>query len=136
VRQGHIKPFRWARPNRIGLSQYMLAYDAGCGPCRAFKRAISFVDRSRKIGFISLRDADESGALDALAPESRYLTFRLITPDRRLQGGGEALPSLIEAIVPLGPALSATIESPGAKRFWGLVYSALSKLHRSSSCAA
>jgi predicted DCC family thiol-disulfide oxidoreductase YuxK len=118
------------------MSEYLLAYDAGCGPCVTFKRALSLVDRSRRIGFVSLRDADESGALAALAPELRYRTFQLIRPDGRLQGGGEALPSLIEAILPLSPALSATVESAGAKRLWSVIYSALSRLHRSPSCAA
>src|SRR5580704_16952139 len=57
--------------------RYTIAYDAGCGPCTKFRRAIEFLDTHGAIDFVSLPEANEMGLLDAIPERLRFRSFHL-----------------------------------------------------------
>jgi predicted DCC family thiol-disulfide oxidoreductase YuxK len=114
----------------------ILAYDAGCGPCTNFKSIISFLSPRKKIGFVSLVAADESGLLDSLDSEKRYRSFHLLVPGQNISSGAEALPVLFGLIMG-GRLVERAIQSiPFGFQTVSSVYGVLSRLHDSGSCNA
>src|SRR5919202_3593408 len=115
-------------------SKYILAYDAGCGPCTRFAHIVDSLDRNEKIDFISLTVADQQGMLDRISTPLRYRSFHLISPTGEAKSGSEALLDLI-AILPGGMIVSPIIDYfPGAKLIVRFIYNRLSKRHNSGSC--
>ena len=113
---------------------YLLAYDAGCGPCSRFKALVEFLDARGAIGFASLREAEESGALDGVSPSLRYRSFHLISPRNGPVSGADALLPLVK-LLPGGGVVSKVVDAtPGSRRAIAFGYSALSKLHDAGAC--
>ena len=120
--------------------EYILAYDSDCGPCSGFKSAVKFLDARRRIAFVPLLAADESGMLDGMTPSARFGSFHLI---RRKSGarslddarsGSLAILPLATALLPRGHALVRAIEtSARVTRALGFAYSTLSRLHGTCS---
>ncbi len=117
-------------------SRYILAYDADCGPCTRFKRAVDILDKYEKIDFISLAKADQKGMLDKIPATMRYKSFHLIFPNREeVKSGSDAVLELI-AILPGGRVISPIINYfPGGKQIVHFVYTRFSKLHDGASCS-
>ncbi|MGH9918430.1 MAG: DCC1-like thiol-disulfide oxidoreductase family protein [Nitrososphaerales archaeon] len=117
------------------LGNYLLAYDAACGPCSRFKVVVDFLDARGLIDFVSLRQADEAGALESVAPSLRYDSFHLIAPGRPALSGADALLPLVGMLLPGGGAFSKVLQSvPGCGRAISLVYSTISRLHYTGAC--
>jgi len=116
------------------VSNYVIAYDGDCGPCRRFKSIVDILDRYHRIDFVSLAKADELGLLNRLPQSLKYSSFHLISSTGEILSGAEALIRLIE-VFPLGSDISRLIILlPGFKRITKLVYSCFSRLHESNSC--
>ena len=48
------------------LEDYLLVYDADCGPCTKFKRAVDWLDKYNHLRYASLVDADACGLLNSI----------------------------------------------------------------------
>jgi predicted DCC family thiol-disulfide oxidoreductase YuxK len=131
-----------ARNKMVGSMQdFLLAYDASCGPCSRFKGLVEFLDARRRIAFVSLEEADKSGALEGVPPSLRYRSFHLLRPrEGRVDGGGvrsgsDALLPLLR-LLPGGDLAARFVEAaPGAEGAVSFAYSALSRLHDTGSCS-
>lgn len=114
--------------------EYLLAYDASCGPCRRFKRAVSLLDSYGRFVYLPLEEADSEGLLDAVLPSLRYRSFHLVSPDGAVLSGSDALPAVVRQL-PGGRLASWLMTQapggPGAVRF---TYRAFSRLHDAGSC--
>ena len=116
------------------LTNYLLAYDADCGPCTSFKRVVDFLDVYNTIDFVSLTDANERGLLNRIPESVRLKSFHLIFPNGEIQSGSEALYDLI-SLFPLGRPISKMILLlPCGKLMTRFLYNRLSKLRDFSSC--
>jgi predicted DCC family thiol-disulfide oxidoreductase YuxK len=116
-------------------SDYLLAYDAGCGPCSRFKALVSFLDARGRLDYASLGEADKAGALAAVEPATRYSSFHLVSAGRDTWSGADALLPLVRVLLPGGEALTMALEGvPGFRRAIAFGYAALSRLHDSGSC--
>jgi predicted DCC family thiol-disulfide oxidoreductase YuxK len=116
---------------------YVLAYDASCGPCSGFKAAVGFLDARHRIQFVSLEEAEKSGLLAEIAPDSRFASFHLMVPhpsrvaDGSLWSGSKAILPLMRLLPPWGRMLSRIVETiPVGATAVSHAYSAFSKLHR------
>jgi predicted DCC family thiol-disulfide oxidoreductase YuxK len=118
------------------MSNHVMVYDADCGPCTRFKDAISFLDRHKRIDFISLIEADRIGFLNQIPQSLRFKSFHLISPAGEIRSGEDALINLIE-LLPIGHTISKIIVSaPCGIQMIKFIYSKFSRLHDSSSCRA
>ena len=116
------------------MATSLLVYDADCGPCTRFKKALDFLDANQNLVFMSIEHAERAGLLDALPDRRRHSSFHLIFLDRRLESGAEALPSLIR-LLPTGRLFSKLIVSaPGGRALLSFLYSTVSRLHETGSC--
>ena len=121
---------------RSSTSNYILAYDADCGPCTRFPHIVDSLDRNEKIDFISLTIADQQGMLDRISAPLRYRSFHLISPTGEAKSGSEALLDLIAMILPGGKIISPIINHlPGGKLIVRFIYNRFSKLHDRGSCS-
>ena len=116
---------------------FVLAYDADCGPCSQFKGVVEFLDTRRRIRFVSLEAAESSGLLSGLPPASRFSSFHLIrssssaAEDEVPRSGSEALLPLMRLLSPWGRAASRILEGiPGGINAVSFAYTTLSRLHR------
>ena len=115
----------------------MLAYDDGCGPCTKFKALIEFVDVRRRIRFVSLRQADGTGALSSVEPSMRYRSFHLAMSGEAVLSGSDALLPLMRLLSPMGALAWTSLESiPGLRRSVSFLYSTVSRLHGRAACAS
>jgi predicted DCC family thiol-disulfide oxidoreductase YuxK len=114
---------------------YLLAYDAGCGPCSRFKAVVDFLDARGTIEFASLKQAEEVGALETINPSLRHRSFHLIASGQRALSGADALLPLVRLLLPGGGVVSTALETlPGCRRAISFGYSALSRLHDAGAC--
>ncbi len=128
----NIKPTSM-RP-RVTVSRYLFVYDADCGPCSRFKRAIDFLDAYGRLEYSSLMEADEEGVLNGIPHNLRHRSFHLISPAGMVLSGAKALSSLI-GLLPSGRAISKFIFlTPGGVSTMSFVYSVFSRLHNTGSC--
>ncbi|MFZ0511792.1 MAG: DCC1-like thiol-disulfide oxidoreductase family protein [Candidatus Nitrosopolaris sp.] len=117
------------------MSNYIIVYDADCGPCKRFKHFVNFLDVYNQIDFVSLTEGDELGLLNRIPQYLRYKSFHLISPTGDIQSGAEALLGLI-SLFPLGhPISKLIILAPGGKRMMTFVYSTFSRFHDGTSCS-
>lgn len=115
--------------------RFTLIYDADCGPCARFRRAVGFLDTYRGLDFASLMDADERGLLDTVQPGLRHRSLHLISPRGTVRSGAEALPELI-GLLPGGSMVSRVImHVPFGYRAIAFVYSVFARLHDAGSCS-
>jgi predicted DCC family thiol-disulfide oxidoreductase YuxK len=115
--------------------KYLLAYDAACGPCSRFKAVVDFLDARELIEFVSLRQADEAGELDGVAPSLRNDSFHLVSPGGPVLSGADALLPLVGLLLTGGEAISRVLEAiPGAGRAISFGYSTVSRLHHAGAC--
>lgn len=118
----------------LDLSDYIMVYDADCGPCRRFKHFVDFLDIDNQIDFVPLTQAEEFGLLNRIPQYLRYKSFHLISPTGDIHSGAEAIPHLIN-LFPLGHYISKLIVlTPGGKRIMTSIYSTFSRFHDCSSC--
>jgi predicted DCC family thiol-disulfide oxidoreductase YuxK len=116
-------------------SGYILAYDAGCGPCSRFKAVVDFLDAKGLIEFVTLEHAEKAGTLEDIDPSLRYRSFHLMAPGRGPLSGADALLPLVKLLLPGGRVISKAIEViPGSRRSISFGYSALSRLHDAGAC--
>ncbi len=117
------------------MEKHVLVYDKDCGNCSRFKRIVNSLDAHRKLDFLSLVEADESGLLDSVPRSRRHRSFHLIYPGGRVISGSAAVPELV-SLLPGGPCVSFLIcEVPGGRKIVNLIYSTFSRLHDSGSCS-
>jgi len=82
---------------------YVLLYDRDCGVCSAFGRFVHAIDLARRIRIEAIQSA---GAWLSEIPRDRALEdFHMVGPDGRATTGGEAVPTLVEAL-PAGVGLA------------------------------
>jgi len=117
------------------LNGFILAYDAGCGPCTRFRRLVEFFDARRRMTYISLSEADSEGMLDGVRPSLRHGSFHLLLPDGHAMSGAAAIPTLVSLLPGGGIASGAMVSVPGGTRLVGFVYDVLSRLHDKGSCS-
>lgn len=118
----------------LELSDYIMVYDADCGPCRRFKHFVDFLDIDNQIDFVPLTQAEEFGLLNRIPQYLRYKSFHLISPTGDIHSGAEAIPHLIN-LFPLGHYISKLIVlTPGGKQIMTSIYSTFSRFHDGSSC--
>jgi predicted DCC family thiol-disulfide oxidoreductase YuxK len=116
------------------VDRYVLVHDADCGPCTRFKQGVDFLDLHGMIGFVSIDRTQESGLLDGVPEARRHRSFHLILPNKRVESGAEALPTLM-GLLPSGSAISTIVKSaPGGLTMLAFVYSIASRLHEVGSC--
>ncbi len=114
--------------------RYLLVYDADCGPCSKFKRAIDWLDRYDRLNYISLVSADELGILNSIPRSRRHKSFHLISQDGNISSGSTAIPNLL-ALLPLGKVSVALIHKvPEGQKIVNFLYSTFSRLHDTGSC--
>lgn len=131
-----MEPLTEERTGEVGLSEYVMAYDADCGPCAKFKQVVSILDIHRNADFASLSTADESGLLDGVPINLRHRTFHLVLSDKQVLSGANALPEVI-SLFPAGRVLSGVIAgAPGGTSAMAFVYSVFARLHDTGSCKA
>lgn len=119
------------RPPR---ARSVLVYDANCGACTRFMQALDFLDSHRRIDFVSIDAAEESGLLEQIPQRLRRSSFHLIQAGSEVVSGAEALPSLV-GLLPTGRLISkALVLVPGGVRIVSFAYSAASRLHGAESC--
>lgn len=118
------------------MRDFVVAYDASCGPCTRFRRALEFFDIFQRIGFVSLDEANREGRLDNVPEHLRFRSFHMILPNGDILSGSDALPSLM-GLLPAGGLVSRLMMStPLGPKIASSVYSAASRLHESESCAS
>src|SRR5690349_22440001 len=107
--------------------EYVVAYDASCGPCTRFRQLVDALDKRDKIDFMSLVKADEKGLLDSVRDDLRYKSFHLIfLPSGYVKSGSDGLVGLI-AILPGAKIVSPMIKYfPGGKHMVRSIYAMLS----------
>jgi predicted DCC family thiol-disulfide oxidoreductase YuxK len=90
--------------------EYVLLFDRDCGICNAFGRWVHAVDLRRRI---RLRTIQSSRDLVKGIPDDRVLdAFHVVSPNGRVTTGGDAVPTLIEAL-PMGAGLGSLLsDSP------------------------
>ena len=116
------------------MARYVLAYDADCGPCTKFKDAVAILDIHRKVDFVPLSLADESGLLDGVPSHLRHKSFHLVLPNEQVLSGANALPEVI-GLFPTGRVFSRMIAgAPGGRSAMTFVYSVFARLHDTGSC--
>ncbi|MDG6915467.1 MAG: DUF393 domain-containing protein [Nitrososphaerota archaeon] len=115
---------------------FAVAYDASCGPCSAFRRAVGALDTGRRLRFVSLEEAEASGMLDSLDAGARYSSFHLVrlapgaARPEQVWSGADALLPLARLLSPLGAAAWVMGRLPAGARAAAFAYSRLSALHR------
>lgn len=83
----------------MATREYILLFDRDCGICQAFGRSIHAVDLRRRI---RLRTIQSSRELLQGIPDGQVLdAFHIVSPSGRITTGGDAVPTLIEAL-PMG----------------------------------
>jgi predicted DCC family thiol-disulfide oxidoreductase YuxK len=116
------------------LADYVLLYDADCGMCTKFRNTVDFLDSYRNIGFMSIDRAEQIGMLDALPDALRHRSFHIVLPDKRVESGSEALPTLIR-LLPSGRLISKMVKSaPIGRWMLGFLYSAVARRHEAGLC--
>jgi predicted DCC family thiol-disulfide oxidoreductase YuxK len=124
---------RWFQP--MVMERYVLVYDKDCGNCTRFKRIVNRLDAYRRLDYLSLIEADESGMLDPVPGSRRHRSFHLIYPGGTIISGSAAIPELI-SLLPSGGAASFLIRrAPGGRTIVNLIYSMFSRLHDTGSCS-
>ncbi len=115
--------------------EYILAYDAGCGPCTRFRHLVDILDRYDRIEFMSLVNADQKDLLDEVPPDLRYKSFHLISMrSGQVKSASDGLLELI-AILPGGRLASPVIKFfPRGRQTVRFIYTMLSRLHDGGSC--
>ncbi len=115
-------------------AEYVVAYDADCGPCTRFEKAVEALDIHGRADFVTLDEADLSGMLKTVPSDLRRRSFHLATPGGRVLSGAEALPEVLR-LFPGGRIYSRLITgAPGGKRGVAFVYSAFARLHDAGEC--
>jgi predicted DCC family thiol-disulfide oxidoreductase YuxK len=116
------------------LEEFLLVYDADCGPCSKFKRLVDWLDKYNRLHYLSLVTADDNGLLNSLPGNVRHRSFHLISPEGEIETGAGAIPGLV-ALFPLGRIASFLIRtSPGGEGIVNFLYSSFSRLHDTGSC--
>ncbi|TLZ43747.1 MAG: DUF393 domain-containing protein [Methanobacteriota archaeon] len=94
----------------MATREYILLFDRDCGICSAFGRWVHAVDLR---GRIHLRTIQTSRELIKEIPDDRVLeAFHIVSPNGRVTTGGDAVPTLIEAL-PMGAGLGGILrDSP------------------------
>ena len=116
------------------MPKCIMAYDADCGPCTRFKQAVAILDIHRKVYFVPLGTADESGLLDGVPINLRHRSFHLVLSHEVVLSGANALPEVI-SLFPAGRLLSRImIGAPGGRSAMNSVYSLFARLHDKGSC--
>ncbi len=117
------------------MASFVLAYDAHCGWCRRFERAVWFLDARRRIRAVDLDGAERSGLLDSVPVAARHESLHLVSPTGFVWSGSEALGPLFDTLT--GHRLVSTVFSRNrlASLAVGVAYGALSRLHDSGSCS-
>ena len=112
----------------MAAARSTIVYDANCGPCMTFKRAIDFLDYKHRLIFVPLKDAEDRGLLAVIAPPVRWRSFHLLKADGSAESGAKAIPELARAL-PSGSLTSIILRAPGVSRGIEWVYWKLSALH-------
>jgi predicted DCC family thiol-disulfide oxidoreductase YuxK len=116
-------------------SRHILVYDAECGPCSKFKRALDWLDKYNRLDYVSLTSADEIGLLDSIPISRRHRSFHLISPEG-ISSGSEALPRLI-SLLPLGKfAASVVRRVPHGLYVMAFLYDTAARLHDVGACSS
>ena len=116
------------------MEQGLLVYDADCGSCSKFRKAVDLLDKYDNLRFISLVDAEDKGLLNSIPTWRRRKSFHLISPGDQISSGADAIPVLMD-MLPLGRfASSLILKFPLGLHIVNLVYSTLSRLHDTGSC--
>lgn len=87
--------FNPALPSESSMRDFLLAYDASCGHCGRFKRALALFDIFQRIDFVSLAEADKEGKLANLPESVRFRSFHVILPCGEIRSGADVLPGLV-----------------------------------------
>lgn len=116
------------------MVRYTLVYDAGCGPCKSFRRTIDALDSYGRFAYEPLKQAEEEGRLDAIPAELRHRSFHLVSASGVALSGASAIPVLVGQLPGGSVASRLVVSAPGGTRAIGFVYSVLSRLHDSGKC--
>jgi predicted DCC family thiol-disulfide oxidoreductase YuxK len=122
--------------------RHILAYDASCGPCGRFRAVVGFLDARKRLDFVSLETAEESGLLDSIPRASRFAGFHLLAPPASGTGAGgavsgpEAVFPLLRLLSPSDAFISMAGRAPRLRSALARSYLALSRLHRACPAAA
>lgn len=113
--------------------EYVLLFDRDCGICSAFGRWVHAADIRHRI---QLRSIQSSRELLQSVPEERVFgAFHMVSPGGRLTTGGDAVPSLIEAL-PMGAGLGRILrESRGLMSRVYAAYGFLTRFRAQLVCA-
>jgi len=96
---------------------------------------VAFLDARRRIEFVSLGQAEETGALEDVEPSLRHRSFHLIPRVEAASSGADALAPLARLLLPGGSVVSMALEAiPACRRAISFCYSTLSRLHDTGRC--
>jgi predicted DCC family thiol-disulfide oxidoreductase YuxK len=83
----------------MAIAEYVLLFDRDCGICSAMSRWIAAADLRHRI---RLQTIQSSAAFLQGIPNEEFLdAFHMVSPSGRVTTGGDAVPTLIEAL-PMG----------------------------------
>jgi len=114
---------------------HLLVHDSQCGPCTRFKDIVDILDEKERIYFVGLVEAEESGLLESIPLARGDRSFHLVLPDGTVASGAAALPPLV-GLLPAGGVFKRILElSVPVRSTTTILYTVLSRLHDSGSCA-
>lgn len=107
-------------------------YDSDCGWCTRFQRAASFLDTSRSVEFVSIRDAARKGILATVPQAKWYESSRMVHPDGTMSSGGDSVVDLLSLLPGLSLPARAVGRSVPGRLLAEKSYGVLSRLHGAS----
>ena len=116
------------------MAHNILLYDDDCSMCTRFRDIIAVLDIHRNFVFMSIDRAEQIGQLDALPDAVRHRSFHILLPEKRVESGAEALPTLI-SLLPSGRLVSKVITTtPFGRPMLGFLYSVVARRHEAGLC--
>ena len=98
-----------------------LIYDGLCGTCKRFKEIVVMLDRQKVFTPVSLHTKKAKQLLPQMTKKKLYSSFHIITPDKKVYSGADALQILSEYF-PGKQLMKYVNKMPGIKYFFRIGY--------------
>ena len=115
----------------------ILLFDADCSFCVRFTQGIKLIDKEKIINLIPIQDEAIYNEFESLTFEDCSETIHLITAEKKILKGSEAIKELV-SIIPTAAKFSWLIESNSAQKAVDAFYSKVNDIRknkRESGCS-
>jgi predicted DCC family thiol-disulfide oxidoreductase YuxK len=89
---------------------WLVLYDSDCGFCRWSLGVLLGLDRQRRLRPVRLSSPRGTELLSDLAPEQRFASWHLVSPQGQRWSGGAALAPVARLLGPAGRAPAAVLD--------------------------